>query len=276
MVTFTDSQVGEMLARLIRIQESATAIDEERLYWKGVAEKLHETVDERERMTLSLLADVTDALTAARKECDRLRALWENEVINADAIAQERNREIAYLQAAARSDLSLLRDLHAMKRDYENHRGRFGGTGVGAEIDSILNGDGYAQVTAKEQVMTTKELDTFEDLLGKTLSAVEVNSTMDELVFTLDNGEQYMLYHKQDCCEAVSIEDICGDLSDLVGSPILMAEEASNSDDPKPDDWDDSWTWTFYKLATLKGYVTIRWYGSSNGYYSERVDWCKV
>lgn len=130
----------------------------------------------------------------------------------------------------------------------------------------------------KEQAMVTKELETFEDLLGKTLSAVEVNSAMDELVFTLDNGEQYMLYHAQDCCENVSIEDICGDLSDLVGSPILMADEASSDENllGVEMDYQDSFTWTFYKLATLKGYVTIRWYGESNGYYSERVDWCKV
>jgi hypothetical protein len=119
----------------------------------------------------------------------------------------------------------------------------------------------------------------FEELLGKTLT--EVKDLGSELVFALENGESYALFHSQDCCEQVIIEDIVGDLDDLVGTPILMAEEITNADMPVDAHLDDiyrgeSETWTFYKLATINGFVTIRWYGSSNGYYSESVDWKMV
>ena len=119
-------------------------------------------------------------------------------------------------------------------------------------------------------------MEKFEDLVGRVLVSVE-NRNSEELIFTLDNGEAYKLYHSQNCCEGVSIEDIIGDLNDLVGSPILMAEEVTheneNPEGVPSKDYQDSYTWTFYKLATIKGYVTIRWYGESNGYYSESVDW---
>lgn len=73
-------------------------------------------------------------------------------------------------------------------------------------------------------------LEKFEDLLGKTLTGID--KEVGELVFTLDTGEKYKLYHSQDCCESVTIEDIIGDLNDLVDSPILMAEEAISQDTP--------------------------------------------
>jgi len=66
--------------------------------------------------------------------------------------------------------------------------------------------------------------------LGKTFVSVEKQGD-DEIHFETDNGEHYKMYHSQDCCESVSIEDICGDLSDLVGSPITIAEKRS-SDEP--------------------------------------------
>ena len=115
----------------------------------------------------------------------------------------------------------------------------------------------------------------FEDLVGSTLTNIE--NSDNEIVFTLKNGDRYKLYHSQSCCEHVYVEDVIGDLDDLVGSPLTMAEEASNEEEPPtPSGYHESYTWTFYKLATVKGYVTIRWFGSSNGYYSDRVDFTQI
>lgn len=124
-----------------------------------------------------------------------------------------------------------------------------------------------------------KEID-FSSLVGKTL--VEINATDDVMEFKDSDGNVYRMDHSQDCCESVSIESIVGDLGDLIGTPLTMAEMPSSEDqgpriDPEWPDWqDESYTWTFYKLATIKGYVDIRWYGSSNGYYSEGVDFYLV
>lgn len=108
-----------------------------------------------------------------------------------------------------------------------------------------------------------------KDMIGKTFSKVEkVND--DQILFTADNGDQYAFYHYQDCCESVVVKDVVGDLEDLVGAPLLEAEEATKDGD-EPDAWGSS-TWTFYKFGTIKGHVNISWLGESNGYYSESVD----
>lgn len=123
--------------------------------------------------------------------------------------------------------------------------------------------------------------DKFEELLGKVLVSITVSDDKERVEFETADGDRFMMYHSQDCCEHVSIEDISGDLNDLIGNPLLVAEESTSEEDPEgvnieDSAWRDSFTWTFYKLATIKGSVDIRWYGESNGFYSEGVDFEKI
>lgn len=101
---------------------------------------------------------------------------------------------------------------------------------------------------------------------------VKVENSSDELKFYREDGSFVRFYHSQDCCECVEIEEIIGDLSDLVGTPILVAEERVNPEDSKSTRYESS-TWTFYEFRTINGSVTVRWLGTSNGYYSESVYW---
>jgi hypothetical protein len=111
----------------------------------------------------------------------------------------------------------------------------------------------------------------FEDLRGRILYKIEQIDN-DELRFYLTEDHYVRMYHSQDCCESVTIEDIVGDLEDLVGTPLLVVEErVSRNEDGTEEQYCESYTWTYYSFRTIKGSVDIRWYGSSNGYYSESV-----
>lgn len=104
-------------------------------------------------------------------------------------------------------------------------------------------------------------------LIGRVVERID--NTDEEIYFHCNNNRSFVMKHDQDCCESVSVEEIIGDLNDLINTPIIEAEERSQND-PNPSD--GSATWTFYEIRTIKGSVTIRWYGSSNGYYSEEVN----
>jgi hypothetical protein len=106
-----------------------------------------------------------------------------------------------------------------------------------------------------------------EQMVGRVFTSVTQDGS--EMVFA-NETETFRFFHYQDCCESVHIDDIVGDLSDLEGEPLLMAEEVSG-EAPVLDDYHDVVEWTFYKFATRKGYVDVRWMGESNGYYSTSV-----
>lgn len=117
---------------------------------------------------------------------------------------------------------------------------------------------------------------TLEDMRGKTFTKVYVTDDKSRLIFENDEFI-FTFFHEDDCCECVQVEDVVGDLNDLVGKPLDIVEEVEHVSDftpagVTPPEDPDSYTWTFYKFATLKGWVDVRWLGESNGYYSESVD----
>lgn len=126
----------------------------------------------------------------------------------------------------------------------------------------------------------------FSQLEGKTLVKVDGSKGDKSIHFTCADGDEFHMWHEQDCCESVTVDDICGDWDEIIGSLIIKAEEITNAPEgfvdpyaPKKgsdsDYWRESFTWTFYRITTMKGQVVIRWYGTSNGYYSESVSFCK-
>jgi len=119
------------------------------------------------------------------------------------------------------------------------------------------------------------------ELLGKTIVNIEgAEKGSERITFTCSDGARFMMSYYDDCCASCSVEDVCGDVADLTGSPVVRAEMPSNLDsfdelkeaqrvEGITDYTPGSYTWTFVILGTAKGTVTLRWYGSSNGYYSE-------
>lgn len=106
----------------------------------------------------------------------------------------------------------------------------------------------------------------------------------DTVILTLDNEVHFVLTHERDCCETVEVCDTDNDdfksLRELVGSKLISIEEVVGVDcsDEPPCFVDVSSTWTFYNIKTTTDVVQLRWFGTSNGYYSEQVDvrWAKT
>lgn len=101
-------------------------------------------------------------------------------------------------------------------------------------------------------------------LLGFTLSAVEHNDDDEVITFTRTDGVQVKMYHEQECCEHVWIEEIHGDLQALIGHPLTTAEVYTR-DGGESEDGDDR-MFTFYRIGNERHLTTIRWCGESHHY----------
>lgn len=110
--------------------------------------------------------------------------------------------------------------------------------------------------------------ETIPELHQKIVTKIVNLPEREGLEFYLSDYIKVSLKHIQDCCEDVWLEDITGELTDLIEVPLEVAEVCSK-DNP---DACESGTFTFYRFRTSKGDVDLRFCGESNGYYSEGVD----
>jgi len=122
----------------------------------------------------------------------------------------------------------------------------------------------------------------FSDLVGKIFTDVKVDENgggrFNSSAVVFIGSESFALGYHGDCCASCDVKQIDGDLEDLIGTPILSAEETFSDEPPSGPDYEhlDSWTWTFYNIRTIKGTVTIQFWGESNGYYSETASFERV
>lgn len=89
------------------------------------------------------------------------------------------------------------------------------------------------------------------------------------LFLELERGKCVLaMFHEQECYEDVELIDGLDDLQDKEGSILHKIECATTSGDVSDLQHE---TWTFIRFHTTKGIAILRWYGTSNGYYSESV-----
>lgn len=79
-----------------------------------------------------------------------------------------------------------------------------------------------------------------------------------------DDATVYLLTHAQECCEDVYIESVDPDFEKDEGARLLRLEEYLAEAENKP-------TYTFYRIITDKMTYVVRFFGESNGYYSENA-----
>lgn len=116
--------------------------------------------------------------------------------------------------------------------------------------------------------MSWQKIDSIEGHMFTKIDGMERSQQV--VTMYRSDGAVVRFEHEQDCCENVEIDDVSGDVADLIGVPIISAYESSL--DTTDDSGYDCALWTFYHFTTNKGTVVLRWLGTSNGYYSMGVN----
>ena len=111
-----------------------------------------------------------------------------------------------------------------------------------------------------------------KSLVGEVLTHIDTDEKNNEVLLTTASGRQIKIFHSQDCCESVYIEDTEGNWHELIGKVLVEAKHEESSEGDPPQEYAESWTRTSLTFKVDGATVISKWIGESNGYYSESVD----
>ena len=110
-----------------------------------------------------------------------------------------------------------------------------------------------------------------ERLEGLYILAIEYKDNAIKFEVSRNHGDSFFAYleHEQGCCEDVYLESVDSTIGpdDL---PVLVY--SASEEYVQKDTEEGSETSSWYKIQTDKGYLTARFFGSGNGFYSETAE----
>lgn len=114
-----------------------------------------------------------------------------------------------------------------------------------------------------------------QEIIGKILEAWNTHyENYDELILKFADGTEAKFFHRQECCESVRLRGRSyKELDNFIGKEITGFYLEEN--DATPEDGYGSATITDITFEFGNESVLACWWGESNGYYGEGVDfWC--
>lgn len=101
-----------------------------------------------------------------------------------------------------------------------------------------------------------------KELIGKTITDVAIMDQLDEdrVKLCCSDGSKYIMGHTQQHSESVYLEEVEGNIFDILNSPVIDArEDVSN-------DWvgHSGHIYTTYIIATNNGAVVFKWAGTED------------
>ena len=116
-----------------------------------------------------------------------------------------------------------------------------------------------------------------QELVGEVLTHIDVDDANNVIMLVTASGKEFRVCHHQDCCERVRIVDTLGNWKELIGKQIIgMDIHAGNAETDPDGEPVESGTDTEITFRTDEHTVISRWFGESNGYYSESVDFDRI